>query len=477
MSGTAAGDSAGAWRIAASAVRSHPRQVTWQELELTAFFHFGVNTFTGREWGSGRENPDIFRPETLDCDQWIRSIKAAGFRLAIITAKHHDGFCLWPGVHTKHSVASSGWRDGRGDVVKEFVDACRRHGILPGVYLSPWDRHDCRYGTPEYNDYFCAQLEELIDGYGPFAEFWFDGACAEGANGRKQVYDWERYYRIIREKQPDAVIAIIGPDVRWVGNESGLAKETQWSTVPESEKGQGLIEKAFEDFRFEGVEEQKSRFNLRDFLQSHRATMWLAPERKVPAAGPPIWYPSECDVSIRPGWFYHRREDRLVKSLKKLLRIYHASVGRNSVLLLNIPPDRRGLLHENDVRRLAEFGRTIHDIYSDDLAADAGRISGGTPDRPEIILRWEKPIFMDRIVLSEDINFGQQVESFVLETPGRGGWGWRTVARGTTIGYKRIKLLRRRIRSDRLRLRITSSRAQVRIRAFAAYLAPKGRVK
>ena len=233
-------------------VKPHPRQVAWQQLELTAFIHFGVNTFTDREWGTGKEDPKVFNPTALDCRQWAKALKDAGFKLAILTAKHHDGFCLWPSKLTNHTVAASLWKDGKGDVCREFAEACRAEGIKVGFYLSPWDRHEPSYGTDAYNDFFVGQLNELFDNYGPIDEIWFDGACGEGPNGKKQVYDWSRYYATIRERNPDCVIAVSGPDVRWVGNESGLARDSEWSVIPAEAVNNEAVRDGFAPFHFDG---------------------------------------------------------------------------------------------------------------------------------------------------------------------------------------------------------------------------------
>ena len=283
-----------------------PQQLAWQRHELIAFAHFGINTFTDREWGDGKEDPGLFNPTDFDARQWAAALHAAGVKLLILTAKHHDGFCLWPSRFTEHSVKNSPWRNGQGDVVREVVDALREREIRVGLYLSPWDRNQPWYGdSPKYNEYFRNQLGELLGNYGVIDEVWFDGACGEGPNGKKQEYDWTSYYALVRERQPAALIAICGPDIRWVGNESGVARENESSVVQ------------------------------RD---GHLA-----------------WHPAECDVSIRPGWFYHPAEDAKVKSLPTLVDIYFKSVGRNSVLLLNIPPDRRGRIADADVVRLQEL--------------------------------------------------------------------------------------------------------------------------
>ena len=270
-----------------------PQQLAWQRHEFIAFAHFGINTFTDREWGEGKEDPRLFNPTEFDAGQWAAALQDAGVKLLILTAKHHDGFCLWPSKFTEHCVKNSPWRGGQGDVVREVVEALREKQIRVGLYLSPWDRNQPTYGdSPKYNEYFRNQLRELLTNYGAIDEVWFDGACGEGPNGKRQEYDWPSYYALIRELQPNALIAISGPDIRWVGNESGVARENESSVV------------------------------TRD--------------------GQLVWHPAECDVSIRPGWFYHPSEDDKVKSLATLADIYFKSVGRNSVLLLNIPPDRRG---------------------------------------------------------------------------------------------------------------------------------------
>ena len=294
-------------------------------MEFTCFAHFGMNTFTDREWGQGTEDPKRFNPTAFDADQWVAACKRGGMKLLIATCKHHDGFCLWPSKYTEHCVKNSPWRNGRGDVVKEVSAACRRGGIRFGIYLSPWDRHEKTYGSDAYNEYYKNQLRELLSNYGDIAEVWWDGACGEGPNGKRQVYDWAAYIKIVRELQPNALMAICGPDIRWVGNENGLARETEWSVQPP--------------------------------IPDSHATANSASEKTWPIDTVFRWYPAECDVSIRPGWFYHASQDRQVKSLRELLEIYYCSVGRNSVLLLNVPPDRRGRFHENDVARLGELRR------------------------------------------------------------------------------------------------------------------------
>lgn len=357
-----------------------PEQLAWQKMELTMFCHFGVNTFTDREWGDGKEDEKLFNPSALDCSQWVQAAETGGFKLMILTAKHHDGFCLWPSAYTRHSVKSSPWKNGTGDVVKEFVDACRKGNMKVGLYLSPWDRHEKSYGTEAYNDYFCNQLTELLSNYGQIDEVWFDGACGEGPNGKKQVYDWKRYFGLIRKLQPKALIAISGPDIRWVGNESGFARVGE------------------------------SSVRTRD--------------------GKPVWYPAECDVSIRPGWFYHAHEDAKVKSLEHLMDIYFKSVGRNSVLLLNVPPDRHGRFATPDIQRLKSFGETVRGLYGD-VAAE-GTTQGSSP----LLLEFDSTKSVTLVSLQEDISKGERVKVYHVDLRSNGVW--RTVARGTVIGQRNL---------------------------------------
>ncbi|MBN2392457.1 MAG: alpha-L-fucosidase, partial [Anaerolineae bacterium] len=332
------------------------RQLAWQKLELMAFFHFTVNTFTDQEWGDGTEDPRVFNPTQLDPQQWLCIARNAGIKLAILTAKHHDGFCLWPSRYTEHSVKHSPYKNGHGDVVREFVEACRAFDVQVGLYLSPWDRHESTYGSDAYNDYFTHQLAELLTGYGPIAEVWFDGACGEGPNGKRQVYDWERYYRVIRTLQPEAVIAISGPDVRWVGNEDGVAREDEWSVVPASTLDQDKL-----------ATDSQHQEAVRPDIGDARA-LDLGSRARIPEAERLVWYPAECDVSIRPGWFYHTFQDEYVKTPEMLVDLYFKSVGRNAALLLNLPPDPRGLIHEKDVQHLDGMRRILDATFAHNLA-------------------------------------------------------------------------------------------------------------
>jgi len=397
----------------ASGRRQRPRptnaQLDWQREELALFLHFGVNTFTDREWGDGTESPSIFTPSRLDARQWARAAKVAGAKAMILTAKHHDGFCLWPTETTAHSVKSSPWKGGQGDVVREFVDACRAEGLKAGLYCSPWDRNHPMYGdSPRYNDVYMAQLTELLTRYGPINEVWFDGANGEGPNGKRQVYDWPRTWALVRGLQPNAVIfSDAGPDVRWIGNERGVAGETHWSTIrPESVP---YIGASGDDV-------------IRALQEGH--------------ADGSVWRPGETDVSIRPGWFYHPAEDAKVKTVEQLVGLYFTSVGRNSKLLLNVPPTREGLLHDTDVANLAGMRAALDRLFARPLAvADSDwRVIG--MNRAELTVRFSTSQTVSLIDLREDITQGQRVAKWTLtsteSTP-------RVLASGTTIGYKQLR--------------------------------------
>lgn len=387
-----------------------PAQLTWQRDELALFLHFGVNTFTDREWGDGKEDPAIFDPAALDARQWATAAREAGFRAMVLTAKHHDGFCLWPTRTTRHSVASSPFRGGQGDVVREFVDACRAEGLRAGLYCSPWDRNHPAYGdSPRYNDVFCDQLTELLTQYGDIHEVWFDGANGEGPNGKKQEYDFPRFWALVKRLQPNSVIfSDAGPDVRWIGNERGVAGVTNWSTVnPATVPVPGLS----------GDEV------MRSLQEGDRDGT--------------VWRPGETDVSIRPGWFYHPAEDERVRSVANLVGLYFTSVGRNSKLLLNVPPTREGLLHATDVERLVGMREMIESIFAYNIAAGhnvAWRSTGVRTAVAELDLGRVQEVGLSDI--REDITRGQMIASYVLE--GSDGGAWSVLSRGTTIGYRKL---------------------------------------
>ena len=386
-------------------------QVAWQRDELAMFLHFGVNTFTDREWGDGKEAPAIFDPSRLDARQWARTAKDAGFRALILTAKHHDGFCLWPSATTRHSVASSPWRGGSGDVVREFVDACSAEGLRAGLYLSPWDRNHPSYGdSPAYNDVYAAQLTELLTRYGKLAEVWFDGANGEGPNGRRQVYDWPRVFGLVRRLQPEAVIfSDAGPDVRWCGNERGVAGDPNWSTVDPNvvsfpgQSGSG-VEAALQHGHKDGS----------------------------------VWRPAEVDVSIRPGWFYHPAQDARVRTVDNLLELYFTSVGRNSKLLLNVPPTREGLIHDVDAARLAGFRARRNELFGAPLKM---RRTAFRSQQGGARIEWEldRPARPRIARLAEDITKGQRVVSYRLD--GLQGGQWQELASGSTVGYAKLDRL------------------------------------
>jgi len=368
--------------------RPSSSQLSWQRDELALFLHFGVNTFTDREWGDGLEAPSTFLPSALDARPWARTARNAGARSLILTAKHHDGFCLWPTRTTGHSIAASAWRSGQGDVVREFVEACRAEGLKAGLYLSPWDRNNPAYGdSPRYNDLYCDQLTELLTGYGAIAEVWFDGANGEGPSGKRQTYDWPRFFGLVHRLQPDAVIfSDAGPDVRWCGNESGTAGDPNWSSVNPSV------------VTFPGADGP----GVADSLQ-----------HGDPAGT--VWRPAEVDVSIRPGWFYHPAEDARVRTVDNLVSLYFSSVGRNGKLLLNVPPTRDGLLMATDVARLSSFRERLTSLFEHDVAVGARRTWLRTsPRSADLHLDLGHTVTIGVARLEEDIARGQSVARYML---------------------------------------------------------------
>ncbi len=443
---------------------SSERQLKFQQLEFYAFIHFTVNTFTDKEWGDGTESPEIFNPAKLDAEQWVKAVKSAGMRGLILTCKHHDGFCLWDCKYTKHTVMNS--PHGK-DIVKETAEACKKHGIKFGVYLSPWDRNCHLYGQGKaYDDYFVNQLTELLTGYGDVFSVWFDGACGEGSNGKKQYYDWERYYSVIRELQPEACISVCGPDIRWCGNEAGHTRKAEWSVVPMRAKDSEIIsEKSQQE---DNEEFRQRRVDARD--EDLGSRKMLADEQEL------IWYPAEVNTSIRPGWFWHESENDKVRALEELMDIYIKSVGGNATFLLNIPPTNEGLLHENDVRRLEEIGEFLQKAFSENIAPNAKISAESEAERcnienvltdsydnyymsdnstTEITFRFDKPEKLGYLVIKENIRMGQRVESFTVSVSENGSF--REVYEGTVIGYKRIVPLNDVV-TDSLKIKITDSR-------------------
>ncbi len=410
-------------------------QLRWQEMEYNMFVHFGPNTFTGLKWGQGSETEDIFHPTALDCRQWAATAKAAGMKGIIITAKHHDGFCLWPNPESLHTVARSSWRGGQGDVLKDLSEACREYGLKFGVYISPWDRNDPAYGSPAYNEKYIRTLQSVHDGrYGPVFEQWFDGACGEGPNGKRQEYDWPAFHEAVWALSPDAILfSDVGPGCRWMGNERGVAGETNWS-----------------------------RLDVAGFTPGAGA-----PPRDTLARGNVFgkqWIPGEIDVSIRPGWFWRESENAQVKSVEQLADIWLTSVGRNALLLLNVPPDTRGHIHEIDSTRLMEFRAWREKVLGVNLAADAGIRKRARGSIWEMTLPEARTV--NYVQLQEEIALGQRISGFRVEAKDAGGW--RTIAEGTTIGYKRI-LPVATVTARKVRVTITASLARPVLKDIALY--------
>ncbi len=442
------------------------RQMLWHELEVYSFLHFTVNTFTDREWGNGDEDPSIFNPSAFDADAIISGLKAGGMKGVILTCKHHDGFCLWPTRTTEHSVRSSSWRGGKGDVVREISDAARRHGLKFGVYVSPWDRNNAQYGRAEYVLTYRNQLRELLTGYGPIFEVWHDGANGGtgyygGANEKRTIdktsyYGWPATWDMVRSWQPGAVIfSDVGPDIRWVGNEKGVANETCWET--------------YDPVGMDGG--PASPGNVRS-KESGTGTRHGA-----------HWLPPECDVSIRPGWFWHEKEDDRVKTPAQLMDLYYQSVGRGASLLLNVPPDRRGLLGDNDVASLRGFGERWRATFGEDLANGAKLTASNVRGRSkmyraenltdgdratywatdngvksaEVTVEFPRPIEFNVVRLRENIRLGQRVDAFSLDLWKDGAW--QEFGRGTSIGPCHLVRGSGMAATTRLRLRITDASA------------------
>ncbi|MEM1136099.1 MAG: alpha-L-fucosidase [Bacteroidota bacterium] len=455
---------------ATSNVAPTSRQVVYQQMDLIGFIHFTVNTFTDKEWGMGDEQPAIFNPSELDVEQWARVASETGMKELILTAKHHDGFCLWPSAYTEHSIKNSPYKEGKGDIVKEFTDACRKYGLQAGLYLSPWDRNHAAYGKPEYIEYYRNQLTELLTNYGEISEIWFDGANGGtgyygGANEERRIdkltyYDWPNTIALAKKLQPNIMIfSDAGPDVRWVGNEHGHAGETFWSTI-----------------------------NSDSIVIGDADTKYL----NTGDANGNSWIIGQCDVSIRPGWFYHAAEDSLVKSPEDLMDIYYKSVGRNGILLLNLPPDRRGLIHENDIASLATFKEIRDNIFATNLASSkqaeadtywyssnnyiASNITDGEfntywiadkgQSNATITINLKAETTFDHVLLQEFIPLGQRINSFIIEIEQDGKW--IEIANGTTIGLKRI-LHFPEVTSSELKIKLETIGAEPAIAEVSIY--------
>ncbi len=450
------------------------RQTEFQRTEFYAFIHFTVNTFTDKEWGDGTEAPEIFNPAKLDAAQWVSAVKDAEMKGLILTCKHHDGFCLWPSRYTEHSVAFSPFKR---DIVKEVSEECHRQGIKFGIYLSPWDRNSKLYGTGKpYDDYFVHQLTELLTGYGEIFSVWFDGACGEGANGKKQYYDWDRYYETVRKYQPGACISVCGPDIRWCGNEAGHTRRSEWSVVPARTRDTERIASLSQ--QEDNAEFRERKISASDEDLGSRAV--LENEKDL------VWYPAEVNTSIRPGWFWHESEDDKVRSLKDLMNIYYNSVGGNATFLLNIPPTKEGLLHENDVQRLHEIGEYLRKAFSYNLMNEAAVTEpeevkelvstddyesfymGSLSDAENVIeIKWNKPVTVSHIVIKENIRLSQRIESFLIEAEIDGRFD--KVYEGTVVGYKKIVHFEDSIKTKHIRLIITDSRMEPTVAFIGIY--------
>jgi alpha-L-fucosidase len=456
-------------------------QYEWQKSEFNAFVHFGINTFDKVEWGQDNIDISKFNPKEINVQQWVKTFKDAGMKILMLTVKHHDGFCLWPTKFTALNISNTPFQNGKGDIVRDISNACREAGLKFGIYLSPWDMHEKTYGTPAYNDFFKNLLTELITNYGEITEVWFDGANGEGPNGKKQIYDWNSYYQLIRRLQPNAAIAIMGPDVRWVGTESGYGRETEWSVLP------GLAMDQKEIAEHSQQQSLDSAFIPRDLMDEDLGSM-----EKIEKASSLIWYPAEVDVSIRPRWFYNEEDDELVKSPYKLIDIYFNSVGLNDVLLLNVPPGTNGLINENDIKSLQGMRCILDETFKVNLVNNAiARASDEVKGHEakyildndldtywttkkdirnaSIEIKLKKQQKFSVAMLQENILAGQRIEKFHLEC--WNGKKWNTFAEGTTIGYKRL-LRFPPITTDKVKLVIDKSRTNPTLASFGLYLAP-----
>ncbi len=409
----------------AAHVKPSGKQLDWFEMEFYAFVHFGPNTFTDREWGEGTEDEKIFNPRKLDCDQWVEAIKAAGMKGMVLTAKHHDGFCLWPSRYTEHSVKNSPCQK---DVVKEAAQACKRGGIKFGFYLSPWDRNSKYYGTPEYNDYFCNQLTELLTEYGEIFYVWFDNACGEGPNGKKQEYDFPRYFDLIHKYQPNAVIFNdYGPDIRWCGNEAGVARHSEWAVVPSELCHYGQVQTGPGPMAGEG-----------SLAYMYNTDQELGTMPNILYSKGLVFTPSEIDMSIRPGWFWHEKEEP--HSLQRLFQTYLTSVGANACFHLNLPPNTDGLIDERDVKRLKELGEFLKKEFGSQREAVVEKMDMQPATQPVYTITLKSPVPLKKlkyVILREDIARGQRVESFRILAEFASG-GQYPLFQGTCIGNRKI---------------------------------------
>ena len=413
------------------------RQLIIQDMKYYAFVHYGMNTFTNREWGDGKESESIFNPKKQNTDQWCEAIAAAGMKGVILTCKHHDGFCLWPTKTTEHSIKNSPYKNGKGDVVREVSESCKKYGLKFGVYLSPWDRNAECYGTPAYNDFYIAQLTELLTNYGDIFMLWMDGACGAASDGKPvQKYDFERIWNTAVELQPDIVLSDCAPDVRWIGNESGKTRESEWNVVPKFEFGEQNFQASddMKDFQKRCRDVMLPDMGSREFLANFDEF---------------IWYPAEVDVSIRLGWFYHPLQRFTLKSLNHLMKIYYNSAGSNALMLLKIPPNKNGLLAKSDVRRLRQMGKWLKkedELLISDVKTEKSE------DGFEINLKFPKQS-VDRVRLSEDTTKSQRVERFSIYADGKKLFG------GTIIGFSKIAVFEPTV-TDNITIKIEECRKE-----------------
>ena len=451
------------------------KQLNYQALEMVGFIHFNMNTFTDKEWGYGDESPSLFNPQKLDCEQWVKAAKDAGIKELILTAKHHDGFCLWPSAYTEHSVKYSPYKNGKGDIVKEFTEACAKYGMKAGLYLSPWDRNHAGYGTPAYITYYKNQLHELLTNYGKISEVWFDGA--NGGDGfyggaketrkidKKSYYPWDDIREIVYKLQPEALIfSDAGPDIHWIGNERGIAGETFWSML---NRNQVAVGDADTDY-----------LNRGDYYGSS-------------------WVIGQCDVSIRPGWFYHATEDEKFRTPSQLVDLYYKSVGRNAVFLLNIPPNRDGLFAEKDVAAMKKYREILDNTFKENMASNAkvtasstyavsSKFTPGNVTDSDLNSFWaaadgkiqasleiaiDSTKKFDRILLQEPVRLGQRIASFDIQLLQK--TGWQTIASGTSIGFKRLLRITP-IAGSKIRINIRDANNTPAISNFGLYKSSGG---
>ncbi len=446
-------------------VRPSERQLAFNRMKYYNFIHFGVNTFTDREWGEGNEDESVFNPAELNTNQWCETLKSTGSKGIILTAKHHDGFCLFDSKYTDHTVMKSPF--GK-DIVALLSKSCKKYSLKLGLYLSPWDRHEKTYGTDEYNDFFVNQLTELCTSYGDLFCLWFDGACGEGPNGRKQVYDWERYYKTIRKYQPDAVIAITGPDVRWIGNEGGQVRKSEWSVIPWSDK---TLDEIAEN-------SQKEENNAPNFIDPYAED--IGSRNKLSGKTDLRWSPAEADVSITHGWFWH--DDDYYKDNKggssrtpeELAQIYFNTVGGNASMLLNVPPDKRGLISDREIKTLTEFTKIIKKTFAENipyeltlLTTDGEEVIPGSAgfmlQNNEIGAKLIPTAKFRTLFIEEDIKYSQRVEEFEIFADGK------SIYKGTVIGSGKIVRFPKGIEADEICIIITQSRGNPVIKSIKLY--------